>query len=245
MKPVKISYSAYLILSFLIIYFMLFSSQSVQPTSVQAFNETLYSKSQCNLEYNYLPGTTNNNNSAALIFSNPFYLSNTTLVLDKIPIEKSNTTYREVQFFVERGVINTSLVTYNVGYYIEDTHINGSYSEFKPQSTGLKAESGPNYAKGTGIFLTANGGMIKWDAFDHIVNKLGDKVLYAGIIFFSPADKKNHELAFLENQVGLYEFSIDSDTTTTNTTTLSSSSPASPANAAPDVTTHRSIWLWS
>jgi hypothetical protein len=226
---------------------MLFASQSVKPTSVQAIDETIYSKSQSNLEYNYLPGTTNNNNnSTALIFSNPFYLSNTTLVLDKIPIEKSNTTNREVQFFVERGVINTSLVTYNVGYYIEDTNVNGSYLESKPQSTGLKAESGPNYAKGSGIFLTANGGMIKWNAFDHIVNKLGDKVLYAGIIFFSPADEKNHELAFLENQVGLYEFSIESDTTTTTTTpTATTPLSSSPANAAPDVTTHRSIWLWS
>lgn len=245
MKPVKISYSVCIILSFLIIYLILFASQSVEPTSVQAFNETLYSsKSQSNLENNYLPGTTKNNNSTELIFSNPFYLSNATLVLDKIPIEKSNTTFREVQFFVERGIINTLLVTYNVGYYIEYSHINGSHSEFKPQNTVLKAEPGPNYAKGSGIFLTSNGGIIKWDAFDQIVNKSTDKVLYAGMIFFSPAaDQKDHELAFLENQVGLYEFSIDSDTTTTNTTLSSSSTPAS--TPAPDVTTHRSIWLWS
>jgi hypothetical protein len=204
MKPAKITYSVCFTLSFLIIYLVLFASQSVQPTSVQAFNETLYSKSQSNLENNYLQGTTKNNNSTELIFSNPFYLSNATLVLDKIPVEKSNATYREAQFFsVERGIINTSLVTYNAEYYIEDSHINKSYSEFKPQNTGLKAEPGPNYAKGSGIFLTANGGITKWDAFDQIVNKLGDKVLYAGMIFFSPpaADQKNHELAFLENQV--------------------------------------------
>jgi hypothetical protein len=134
-----------------------------------------------------------------------------------------------------------------VGYYIEDSPINGSYSESKPQSSGLKTESGPNYATGSGIFLTANGGLIKWDAVDHIVHKLGDKFLYSGIIFFSPADEKNHELAFLENQVGLYGFSIDSDTTTTTTTLSSASppSPPSPATAAPEVTTQRSIWLWS
>ena len=52
-------------------------------------------------------------------------------MLGKIPVEKSSTIYREVQFFVERGVINTSLVTYNVGYYIEDSNMNGSNSEFQ------------------------------------------------------------------------------------------------------------------
>ena len=71
MKPIKISYSAYLTSSFLIIFFMLFASQSVEPAGVQAFDETIYNKSQSILEYNYLPGTTNNNNnSTALIFSN-------------------------------------------------------------------------------------------------------------------------------------------------------------------------------
>ena len=36
-------------------------------------------------------------------------------MLGKIPLEKSNTINREIQFFVERGVINTSLVTLQCG----------------------------------------------------------------------------------------------------------------------------------
>ncbi|MDN5846974.1 MAG: hypothetical protein L0H53_11945 [Candidatus Nitrosocosmicus sp.] len=235
----KISCSAYITSSFLIIYFILFAFQSVEPANVQALNEAFYSESQSYLENNNLPGTAKNNNSTSLIFSNPFYLSNTTLMLDKIPIEKSNATYKEVQFFVERGVVNASLVTYNMGYYIEDSHINGSYSEFKPQSTGLKAEPSPNNAKGSGIFLTANGGIIKWEAIDQIANKSGNKDHYTGVIFFSPADEKNNELAFLKNQMGLYEFSIDSN----NTTTLSSPT-SSIVTTTTTPTTHRSIWLW-
>ena len=34
------------------------------------------------------------------------------------------------------------------------------------------------------------------------------KVLYAGMIFFSPTANKNDELSFLKNRLGLYEFSI-------------------------------------
>ena len=47
----------------------------------------------------------------------------TTLILDKILLveNSSDATNREVQFFVERGLINASLVTYNVGYYVEDS----------------------------------------------------------------------------------------------------------------------------
>ncbi len=240
MKPVKISYSVYITSSFLVIYFILSAFQSVEPANVQARNESFPSESQSYLENNNLSRTDKNNNSSTLIFSNPFYISNTTLILDKIPIEKSNATYKEVQFFVERGVVNASLVTYNVGYYIEDSHIHGTYSEFKPQSTGLKAEPGPNYAQGSGIFLTENGGIIKWDAIDQIVDKSGNKLLYAGMIFFSPTDNNNNELAFLKNQVGLYKFSIYFD----NTTELSPSVTATATAPATAPATYRSIWLW-
>ena len=110
---------------------MLFAFQTGEPLSIQAFSETIYSKSQNYPENNNLTDTTQNNNSSTLIFSNPFYLSNATLMLGKIPVEKSSTINREIQFFVERGVINTSLVTYNVGYYVEDSNMNGSNSRFQ------------------------------------------------------------------------------------------------------------------
>lgn len=234
MKSVKISWCIIITSSLLIIYSLLFASQSGEPNSIHAFNETLYSKSQSYPENNNLLGTTQNNNASTLIFSNPFYLSNATLMLGKIPIETLGPINREVQFFVERGVINTSLVTYNMGYYAEDSNMNGSNSDSKPLSIDLKTESGPNYAKGSGIFLTENGGIIEWDAFDQIINKSDDKVLYAGMIFFSPAADKNDELSFLKNRVGLYEFSIDHDTTT----------PPSPSTTNSATTTNRTIWLW-
>ncbi len=182
MKSVKISHIIIIIIftssSLLINYFMLYAYQSGELINTQAFNETLYNKSQSYPE---------NNNSSTLIFSNPFYLSNATLMLSKIPIEKSSVIDREVQFFVERGVINTSLVTYNVGYYVEDSNMNGSTSDSKPLNIDFKAEIVPNYAKGSGFFLTENGGIIEWDAFDQIIDKSDDKVLYAGMMFFSPA----------------------------------------------------------
>ena len=222
MKSVKISHIIIIIIftssSLLINYFMLYAYQSGELINTQAFNETLYNKSQSYPE---------NNNSSTLIFSNPFYLSNATLMLSKIPIEKSSVIDREVQFFVERGVINTSLVTYNVGYYVEDSNMNGSTSDSKPLNIDFKAEIVPNYAKGSGFFLTENGGIIEWDAFDQIIGKSDDKVLYAGMMFFSPATAtatadKNDEVSFLNNRVGLYEFSIDDADDITNSSSHSS-----------------------
>ena len=204
MKPMKISYFIIIITPSLTInYVMPCVYQLGEPVSIQASNQTLYNISQSYLE---------NNNSSTLIFSITFYLSNATRMLGKIPIEKSSTINREVQFFVERRVINTSMVTYSVGYYVEDSNMNGSTSDSKSLSNDLKSDSGPNYAKGYGIFLTENGGSIEWDAFDQIMDKSDDKGLFAGIMFFSPATTtadKNDELSFLKNRGGLYEFSID------------------------------------
>ena len=68
--------------------------------------------------------------------------------------------------------------------------MNGSNSDSKPLSIDLKTKSGPNYAKGSGILLTENGGIIEWDAFDQIISKSDDKILYAGMIFFSPTARQ-------------------------------------------------------
>ena len=160
MKSAKISWCFIIISPFLIIYFVLFALQLGEPASIQAFNETLYSMSQSYPKNNSLPGTTKNNNFSTLIFSNPFYLSNDTLMLGKIPLEKSDTINREAQFFVERGIINTSMVTYNVGYYIKDSKKNGSNSNSIPLRIDPKTETGPNYANGSGIFLTENGALL-------------------------------------------------------------------------------------
>lgn len=226
MKNVNISRIGYIALSYLIIHFMLSASQSVEPMSIQALAEAVSKKSQGNLENINLLSTSLNNDSSTLIFSDPFYLSNNTLILDKILIQKSSTINSEIQFFVEKGLINASLVTYNVGYYVEDINMNSSAPEFIPLSKNLKTESSSNYAKGSGIFLTQNGGIIKWDAFDQIIDKSDDTFLYAGIVFFSPAHSGNSDLSFLKNQVGLYEFSVDTDSNTTTPTT------------------HRTIWFW-
>ena len=160
MKSIKISWHFIIISPLLFIFIMLFVSQSGEPTRVPAFNGTLYSKSRGFLENNKLPDTTQNNNFSTLIFSNPFYLSNDTLMLGKIPLEKSDTINREAQFFVERGIINTSMVTYNVGYYINDSKKNGSNSNSVPLRIDPKTETGPNYANGSGIFLTENGALL-------------------------------------------------------------------------------------
>ncbi len=191
MKHVKISCIGYIALSFLIIHFMLPASQSVEPMSIQAFDKALNKKSQRSLENTNLLSISRNNDSSTLINSDPFYLSNNTLILDKILIQKSSTTNSDVQFFIEKGLINASLVTYNVGYYVEDLNMNASTPESKLLSNGLKTDSSSNYAKGPGIFLTQNGGIIKWDAFDQIIDKSDDTFLYADIIFFSPADRGN------------------------------------------------------
>ena len=234
MKSIKISWHFIIISSLLFIFIMLFVSQSGEPTRVPAFNGTLYSKSRGFLENNKLPDTTQNNNFSTLIFSNPFYLSNDTLMLGKIPLEKSDTINREAQFFVERGIINTSMVTYNVGYYIKDSKKNGSNSDSIPLSIDLKTETGPNYANGSGIFLTENGGIIEWDAFDQIINNSAGKVPYAGMSFFLPTVNRKYELSLLKNRLGSYKFSIDYDTTPFLSAYTTNS----------DTSTQRTIWFW-
>ena len=192
--------------SFLILSFILYTCQSSESIRVQASNETFYSKGQTQSypQSNSLHHTIQNKKSDTLIFSNPYYSSNATIMLAKVPIEKSSSINREVQFYVERGVINSTLVTYNVGYYI-DSKMNGSISDSIPLSIDLMTETGPNYSKGSGIFLTENGGIIEWDAFDQIINKSNDTVHYAGMIFFSPVVAgKNDELSLLKNRVGIY-----------------------------------------
>jgi hypothetical protein len=231
---------------------MLYAYQSSEPIKVQASNETLYSKDQTQSypQSNNLPPTIQNNISDTLIFSNPFYLSNATIKLAKVPIEKSSSINREVQFYVERGVINSTLVTYNVGYYVKDSTIDGSEPEFKPLSSDLKTKTSPNYSKGSGIFLTENGNIIEWDAFDQIIDKSNDTIHYAGMIFFSPVvTDKNDELSLLKNRVGIYEFSVEADDITKSpppshlSTSSSSTTPVTPATLATP-TTHRTIWLW-
>jgi len=242
MKHMKISCSFLLLSSSFIIYSVFLAFQSVEPNTIQGLNESPYSKSQNILQDNNSSATTENNILTPLIFSNPFYISNTTLIFEKIPFEKSNSTCSEVQFFIERGVINSSSITYNAGYYMEDTINSGTNSKIKHLGTGSTTESSTNYAKGSGIFLTENGGVIKWDAFDQIINKSDPdgNIIYAGMIFFSPIDGKNNELAFLKNRVGLYEFSIDPDAISPQSTSTASTGTAT--NTA--ITTHRSIWLW-
>lgn len=244
MKHMKFSCSFFLLPSSLIIYSVFLAFQSVEPNSIQGLNQSPYSILQNILQNNNSSATTTNNIQTTRIFSNPFYISNTTLILEKIPFEKSNTTHSEIQFFVERGVINSSSIAYNAGYYIEDTINSGTKSKIKHLDYEPTTESTTNYAKGSGIFLTENGGVIEWDAFDQIINKSDPdgNILYAGMIFFSPIDGKNNELAFLKNRVGLYEFSIDPDATSPPSTSPSSTGGAATNTA---ITTHRSIWLWS
>jgi hypothetical protein len=230
MKHVKISYIGFIALFFLTIKLMLFtSSQAVYPLNALSLDKYLYNrKSQSSTGNTNLIDTTQNKDSAELIFSNPSSLLNDTLILDKIFIENSSITNREVQFYVERGFINTSLVTYTMGFYIEDSNLRGTSRESNPLINNPKAGSGQNYAKGLGIFLIENGRIIKSDGLKQIINKLNDTFLYAGMIFFFPADSKNNALSFLKNQVGLHEFSIDTkkiNTTTTNTI-------------------NRTVWLW-
>ena len=248
MKHVNISYIGFIALFSLAIQLLLFtSSQAFYPLSTLALDKDINdNKSQSSSENTSIVGTTTQNNSLnELFFSDPFYLSNDTLILDKILIDNSSaTTNREVQFFVERGFINASLVTYNVGYYVEDPNVSGSSSESNSLRNIHDVVSGENYAKGSGILLTENGDIIKWDAFDQIINKSKyHSFFYAGIIFFSSAaDSKNNALSFLTNQVGLYEFSIDSKNATI-TTTDTDTDNITTTTTAPN-TTHRTIWLW-
>ncbi|WP_458721527.1 hypothetical protein [Candidatus Nitrosocosmicus sp. R] len=216
---------------------MQFVSQSGEPTSIRGFNGTLYSKSRGFLENNKLPDTTQNNNFSTLIFSNPLYLSNDTLMLGKIPLETSNTINREAQFFVERGIINTSMVTYKVGYYIKDSEKNGSNSDSIPLSIDHKSKTGPNYADGSGIFLTENGGTIEWDEFYQIINKSAGKVPYSGMIFF---------LLLLTRMMNYLYLKIDWDRINFQSImTLPLFVLHSAYTTNSDTSTHRTIWFWS
>ncbi len=256
MKFKKISYIEFIVLFFLAIHLLLFtSSHAVYFSNTLALDTDISDKKlQTGPKNTSLVGTTSTTTTPTsttknfdpneLIFSDPFYLSNDTLILDKIFLgeNSSDTTNREVQFFIEKGLINASLVTYNMGYYIEDPNVFGSTSESNSLSNSQGTGPVNTYAKGSGVFLTENGDIIKWDAFDQIINKSKDAVLYAGIIFFSSADSKNNALSFLTNQVGLYEFSIDSNINTTTTTATKTTTDINTTDA-PN-TTDRTIWSW-
>ena len=250
MRHRKISFIEFIVLFFLVIHLLLFtSSHAFYSSSSLALDKDISDKKlQTGPENTSLAGTTTittkNFDLNELIFSDPFYLSNDTLILDKIFLgeNSSDTINREVQFFVEKGLINTSLVTYNVGYYVEDPNFFGSSSESNSLGNSQDTGSVNTYAKGSGIFLTENGDIIKWDAFDQIINKSKDTLLYVGIIFFSSADSKNNALSFLTNQVGLYEFSTDFNINTTTTTATKTTTDIN-TTEAPNIT-HRTIWSW-
>jgi hypothetical protein len=253
MKRGKIFFIEFIVLFFLAIHLLLFtSSHAFYSSSTLALNTDVSDKKlQTGPENTSLVGTTTTTTATTknfdlneVIISDSFYLSNDTLILDKIllGVNSSDTINREVQFFVEKGLINASLVTYNVGYYVEDPNLFGSSSEYNSLSNSQDAGSVNTYAKGSGIFLTENGDIIKWDAFDQIINKSKDTFLYVGIIFFSSADSKNNALSFLTNQAGLYEFSIDFNINTATTTATKTTSDINTTD--PPNTTHRTIWSW-
>jgi hypothetical protein len=251
MEAMKITCSFIIIIfssSFLIPSFLLYASRSSEPIRVQASNETFYSKgrTQSYPQSNKLPLTIQNKKPDTLIFSNPFYLSNATTMIAKGSIEKSSSINREVQFYVERAVINSTLVTYNVGYYIEDSPIDWFKPELKPLSRELKTKTktSPDYFKGSGIFLTENESIIEWSAFDQIIDKSNDSIHYAGMIFFSPIVAGKYDgLSFLKSLVGIYEFSIEADEITKSPSrsqvfTSSSSSSTTSATSASSATPH-------
>ena len=255
MKHGEISFIEFIVLFFLVINLLLFtSSHAFYSSSTLALDTDISDKKlQTGPENNSLAGTnttttttttTKNFDLNEIIFSDPFYLSNDTLILDKIFLgeNSSDTINREVQFFVEKGLINASLVTYNMGYYVEGPNFFSSSSESNSLSNSQDAGSVNTYAKGSGIFLTENGDIIKWDALDQIINKSKNTFLYVGIIFFSSADSKNNSLSFLTNQVGLYEFSIDSNINTATTTATKTITDLN-TTEAPNIT-HRTIWSW-
>ncbi len=254
MKHGKISYIVLIALFFLAIHLLIFtSSRAFYSSSTLALDKDISDKKlQTRPENTSLVGTntttttttTKNFDLKEVFFSDRFYLSNDTLILDKIFLgeNSSDMINREVQFFVEKGLINASLVTYNVGYYVEDTNFFGSSSESNSLSNSQDAGPVNTYAKGSGIFLTENGDIIKWDAFDQIINKSKDTLLYVGIIFFSSADSRNNALSFLTNQVGLYEFSVDLNINTTTTTATKTTNDINTTD--PPNTTHRTIWSW-
>lgn len=228
MKHVKIFYTGFIELFFLAIKLMLFtSSQAVYPLNALSLDKYLYNrKSQSSPGNTNLVGPTQHKDSGKLIISNPSYLLNDTLILDKIFIENSRTTNRQVQFFVERGFINASLVTYTMGFNVEDSNLRGTSRESYSLINNPEAGSSQNYVKGSGIFVIENGRIIKCDASKQIINRSNDMLYYTGMIFFFQADSKNNALSFLKSQVGLHEYFID--TKNINTTT----------------TIHRTIWLW-
>jgi hypothetical protein len=248
MKHGKISFIEFIVLFFLVIHLLLFtSSHAFYSSSTLVLDKDISDKKlQTGPENTSLAGTTTTKNFDLneVIFSDPFYLSNDTLILDKVFLgeNSSDTINREVRFFVEKGLINASLVTYNVGYYVEDPNFFGSSSESNSLGNNQDTGSVNTYAKGSGIFLTENGDIIKWDALDQIINKSKDTFLYAAIIFFSSADSKNNALSFLTNQVGLYEFSIDSNINTSTTTATKTTTDIN-TTEAPN-TTHRTISSW-
>src|SRR5918993_5665190 len=141
MKHGKISFIEFIVLFFLVIHLLLFtSSHAFYSSSTLALDTDISDKKlQTGPENKSLAGTntttttttTKNFDLNELIFSDPFYLSNDTLILDKIFLgeNSSDTINMEVQFFVEKGLINASLVTYNVGYYVEDPNLFGPSSE--------------------------------------------------------------------------------------------------------------------
>jgi len=248
MKHGKISFIEFIVLFFLVIHLLLFtSSHAFYSSNTLALDTDISDKKlQTSPENNSLAGTNTttitNIDLNELIFSDPFYLSNDTLILDKILLgeNSSDTINREVGFFVEKGLINASLVTYNVGYYVEDPNFFSSSSESNSLGNSQDTGSVNTYAKGSGIFLTENDDIIKWDALDQIINKSKDAFLYAGIIFFSSADSKNNALSFLTNQVGLYEFSIGSNISTATTIATKTTTDIK-STEAPNIT-HRTIW---
>jgi hypothetical protein len=256
MKHGKISFIKFIVLFFLVVHLLIFtSSHAFYSSSTLALDTGISDKKlHTSPKNNSLAGTntttttttttTKNFDLNELIFSDPFYLSNDTLILDKILLgeNSSDTITREVRFFVEKGLINASLVTYNVGYYVEDPNFFGSSSESNSLDNSHDTGSVNTYAKGSGILLTENDGIIKWDALDQIINKSKDTFLYAGIILFSSADSKNNALSFLTNQVGLYEFSIDSNINTATTTATKTTTDIN-TTEAPNIT-HRTIWSW-
>jgi hypothetical protein len=255
MKHVKISYFGFITSFFLAIQFLLFSSfQAFYHSSTLALGKDISNKKlQSSPENTNLIGTTiQNNDIKKLIISDPFNLSNDTLFIHKILlIENANvTTNREVQFFVKRGLINASLVTYNVGNYVKVPNYSGSSFESNFSRNSQDVGSRETYAKGFGIFLAENGHIIKWDDdFDQIIKRSKVAFFYITIIFFSYTDSRNNTLSFLTNQVGLYEISINSnniantDTNNYNITTTTTTTTIIVITITPS-TNHRIIRLW-
>jgi hypothetical protein len=206
MKHVRISYLGFIASFFLAIQFLLFSSfQTFYHSSTLALGKDISNKKlQYSPENTNLIGTiTQNNDIKKFIISEPFYLSNDTQFLHKILlVENTNvTTNREVRFFVKRGHINVSLVTYNVGDYVKVPNYSGSSFESNFSRNSQDAATGETYTKGSGIFSGDHRDTIKWNAFDQIIKRSKETLFYIGIIFFYSADSRNNTLSFLTNQV--------------------------------------------